>query len=127
VPKGLIKIPRKEPLLADDKFEIGLLVMLMVAPPVTEIPLTIDAAVADVEEISVRVFVSIDTAVPFDERIAVTIFPVLDNADTVLLVIDLLADADESSMPNTIPDVEEVPVILFKLMLCVGQGAVFEM
>ena len=120
-------MPLKEPLFADSKVEIGLLVMLMVAPPVTDIPLTIDVGVIEVEEILVMVFVPIETAVPFDELIAVTTFPLLDNVVTVLLAIDLFADVDESSMPNTIPDVEEVPVILFKLMLCVGQAAVFEM
>ena len=125
-PSGLTKMPRKEPLLADAKFEIGLLVMLMVAPPVTDIPLTIDAGVTEVEAIFDMVFVPIETVVPLDELTAVTTFPVLDNAVIALLVIDLLAVVDESSMPNTIPDVEEVPVILFKLILCVGQAAVFE-
>ena len=127
VPRGLTKMPRKEPLLADDKVEIGLLVMLMFVPPVTDIPLTMDAAVAEVEEILVMVLVPIETAVPLEELIPVTIFPVLDNVVIVLLAIDLFADADESSIPSIIPEVEVAPVIVFKLMLCVGQAAVFEM
>ena len=126
-PSGLTKIPRKEPLLADAKVEIGLLVMLIVAPPVTDIPLTMEAGVIEVEAIFVMVFVSIETVAPLEVLIAVTTFPVLDNVDIVLFVIDLLADADESSIPSIIPEVEVAPVIVFKLMLCVRQAKVFEM
>ena len=114
-------------MLADDKVEIGLLVILIVAPPVTDIPLTMDAGVTEVEAIFDMVFVPIEIAVPLDELTAVTRFPVLDNAVIALLDIDLLADADESSIPSIIPEVEVAPVIVFKLMLCVGQAAVFEM
>ena len=64
-------MPLKEPLFADSKVEIGLLVMLMVAPPVTDIPLTIDAGVKEVEEILVMVFVPIETAIHSAEASAV--------------------------------------------------------
>ena len=99
---------------------MGLLVIAIAAPPVTEIPLTIDAPVAEVPDTPVIALVLIVTVVPLDELIAVTVFPALDKVPMVLLDMDFVGDAEELIIPVTAPVVEERPVIVFELVLLVS-------
>lgn len=93
--------------------------MAIVAPPVTDIALTIEPAVTDVEDIAVIVLLFNVTVVPKDEPIAVTKFPVLDNVPMVLLEMTFVGEAEVLLIPVTAPVVEDNPVIVFVLVLLV--------
>lgn len=94
--------------------------MLMAAPPVTDIPLTIEPAATEVEEIPDMVLVSITTLVPFEELIAVAVLPVLDNVAMLLFDMLLVGEAEVFIMPHTAPAVEDNPVIVFVFVLLVS-------
>jgi hypothetical protein len=113
-------MPRKEPSFADDKVEIELLVILMVAPPVTDIALTIEPATVEVEEIPEMVLVSMTRVVPFEELIAVAVLPVFDNVPILLFDMLLVGEAEVFVIPDTAPAVEDNPVIVFVFVLLVS-------
>ena len=106
-------------MFAEDKVEIGLLVIAIVDPPVTEIALTIDVAVTEVEDILDMVFVAIATDEPFDELIAVTKLPVLDNELIVLFEMVLVGEAEEFVIPTTLPVADDNPVMVLELVLLI--------
>ena len=112
-------MPLNEPSLAEDKVDIGLFVMLMAAPPVTDIPLTIDVPVTEVPVIPVIPLVLIVMVVPVEELMADTPFPALDKVPIVLLEIAFVGEAEELAIPVTAPAVDDKPVMVFKLVLFV--------
>ena len=102
-------------MFAEDKVEIGLLVIAIVDPPVTEIALTIDVAVTEVEDIPDMVFVAIATDEPFDELIAVTKLPVLDNELIVLFEMVLIFRETPLVMAHLMVQVHIILLVLLVL------------